>query len=54
MAAPKTGIELWLVGARQRLREMPADHPTRWVLARQIELIAKGIELVRGDGAARH
>ena len=54
MAATRSEIERWLVDARARLREMPDDHPTRWVLARQIELIAKGVELQRGGGATRH
>lgn len=45
MRERKSNIERWLETAREELRVMPPDHPTRWMLARQVDLIAKAVEL---------
>ena len=44
MRERKSNIERWLETAREELSAMPPDHPTRWTLARQVELIAKAVE----------
>jgi hypothetical protein len=54
MSAPKSKIEQWLDLAREELRTMPEDHPTRWMLARQVDLIAKGVRLFGPEAATRH
>jgi hypothetical protein len=51
LSAPRSKIERWLDDAREELRTMPQDHPRRWMLARQLELIAAGVKLHRGDDA---
>jgi hypothetical protein len=46
-------IERWLETAREELRVMPDDHPTRWMLARQVDLIAKAVRLFGDQHATR-
>jgi hypothetical protein len=45
--APKSKIEQWLDDARERVSALPLDHPNRWMLSRQLELIARGLKLQR-------
>jgi hypothetical protein len=49
----KSNIERWLETARAELRVMPDDHPTRWMLARQVDLIAKAVKLFGDQPATR-
>jgi hypothetical protein len=49
----RSSIERWLETAREALRVMPHDHPTRWMLARQVDLIAKAVQLFGDQPATR-
>lgn len=49
----RSSTERWLETARQALRVMPDDHPTRWMLARQVDLIAKAVQLFGDQPATR-
>jgi len=53
MREPRSNVERWLETAREELRVMPEDHPTRWMLARQVDLIAKAPKLFGDQPATR-
>jgi hypothetical protein len=53
MSKPKTNIERWVEAASDQLRRQPRDGNT-WMLERQIDIVARVVELYRKTDGTRH